>query len=121
MGAVGRLTAWWESIPAVQRYFATFAIWMLIFRWTGCDKVFVIFSIVAFTFGPSLGRRLSDRDAPASSVFDEVYRQLPGEARADPIQADRRVGLQARQRSDDNSDMLSSDEEDAEGPPTIRS
>merc|ERR1712217_860830 len=63
--------------------------WALVFRWSGFDQVFLIFSVMALICGPGLGSRVGNQPS-AYSIFNRGQRHLLGELRAEQIDAEQR-------------------------------
>merc|ERR1719327_1326782 len=87
----------WDSLPAGVPQLVLFCAWAVIFRWSGCDQVFFIVSIMALIFGPGLGSRSSGPSA--YSIFNPGQQHLRGDLRAEQL-GDR--FLMGHNNADDN-------------------
>merc|ERR1719247_2220852 len=115
----------WDSLPAGVPQLVLFCAWAVIFRWSGCDQVFFIVSIMALIFGPGLASR--SNGPSAYSIFNPGQQHLRGDLRAEQLDAEQRGDrfLMGHNNADDNvfvpDDLQVVDTEDRDEPLSVRS
>eukprot|EP00435_Cladocopium_sp_Y103_P045083 s891_g12.t2 len=82
-------TPWgWLLELGSGRYTILAGLWIITFYLTGYDKVYLIFSLMCFIFGPGLGE--GHGEYSAYSVFNRGQKHLLGDLRAEQLDAEQR-------------------------------